>query len=208
MRGPVVDIAPRKTRRAWLPWILFSVLGAILGALAAWQLRSLIRGGPDVFQQDLPYAATVLSVLIASGFQWYVLRRHRIDAYWWVPATIGANLVTVTFVVPPIFNFFYSQSPMTPPMGIVILGAAAALAASGLLIGFAQSLVLRSSAPKTAWLWIPATMLGGALAGALTTALSAQLLGLPTFATISLVAGTSALLTAAGQAPVLARILR
>jgi hypothetical protein len=207
MSGPAIASVPRRPRRAWLAWILFSVVGAILGALAAWQLRSLIQAGPSILGQDLAYAATALSVLIASGFQWFLLRRWRLDAYWWVPATVGANLVTVTFVVPPVFNLFYAQAANTAPMGIVILGAAAALAASGLVIGGVQSVVLRLSAPKIFWLWIPTTMFGGALAGALTTALSSQLFGLPAVATISLVAATSALLTSASQAPVVARIL-
>ncbi|HXN78523.1 MAG TPA: hypothetical protein VN965_07120, partial [Candidatus Dormibacteraeota bacterium] len=63
-------------------------------------------------------------------------------------------------------------------------------------------------ARNVAWAWIPATIIGGALAGALTTALSAQFLGLATFAAISLASATGALLIAASQAPVFLRVLR
>ena len=48
----------------------------------------------------------------------------------------------------------------------------------------------------------------GALAGALTTALSAQLFGLAPIATIALVAAAGALLSAASQAPVFLRLVR
>ena len=210
MARSAMGVARPKTVPSWLVWILLSVLGAVAGALAAWQLRSLVSGrsGPGDLGQSVAYVATTLSVLISSGAQWLVLRRYRIDAYWWVPASIVANLVSVTLIVPPVFNFFYQQSPMSPPIGTVMLAGATALAAAGLLVGLAQWLVLRSSARNLAWLWVAATMLGGGLAGVLTTALSSQLLGLPSFATISLVAATGALLTSACQAPVVVRIVR
>lgn len=192
----------------WLIWVLVSVLGAVLGALAAWQTRSLVGGGSGLLQQDLAYVATGLNVLISAGAQWLVLRRLRVDAYWWVPATIVAVLVAVTFIVPGVFNLLYAQPPGSPVIGTAMFAGATALGAAGLLVGISQSVVLRSSARNLAWLWIPATMLGGAFAGALTTALSSQLLGLPPFATISLVAATGGLFTAACQAPIVARIAR
>ena len=207
-------IALKPARRAsvapWLIWVLVSVLGAVAGALAAWQLRSLLpgHGGPASLEQDLAYVATGISVLLSSGAQWLVLRRYRVDAYWWVPATIVAELVAVSFIIPGVFNLLYAQPPGSPVIGTAMFAGATALGAAGLLVGVTQSVVLRSSARNLAWLWIPATMLGGAFAGALTTALSSQLLGLPPFGTISLVAAASGLLTAACQAPVFARIAR
>lgn len=204
--------AVKPVRRAsvppWLVWLLVSVLGAVLGALSAWQTRALVGGGSGLLQQDLAYVATGLSVLISAGAQWLVLRRFRVEAYWWVPATIVAELVGVTFIVPGVFNLLYAQPPGSPVIGTAMFAGATALGAAALLVGVVQSVVLRSSAGNLAWLWIPATMLGGAFAGALTTGLSSQLLGLPPFATISLVAAAGGLLTAACQAPVFARIAR
>src|SRR5438128_1348926 len=78
----------------------------------------------------------------------------------------------------------------------------------GAVVGTAQALILRESGGNIAWAWIPATLVGGALAGALTTALSAQLFGLPPIATVSLVAAAGALLSAASQAPVFLRLVR
>src|SRR2546425_4191152 len=200
---PVVEVRGSNHRLAWALWIVGTVVGAALGALAAWQVRTLAT------QLDVAYAATVVSVLISSGVQWFLLRRYRVDAYWWVPATVAANLITAIVVIPTVLNMF------APPSGDLIsagtamlLSGAAALATAGLVVGTAQALVLRGSAGNIAWAWIPATIVGGALAGALTTALSAQFFGLPAFSTISLVAATRALLTSASQAPGFLRVLR
>jgi hypothetical protein len=93
-------------------------------------------------------------------------------------------------------------------IGVAITSGAIALATAGLVVGVGQAAVLRVSAGGVALLWIPATVLGGALAGALTTALAAQLFGLPALVTIGLVAATGSLMNAAAQAPVLLRVIR
>jgi hypothetical protein len=189
-------------------WIAVSVVGAALGALAAWQIRSIWQPPASAaFSQDLAYFATLVSVILASGAQWLLFRRWRWDAFWWVPATVGASLVSVAFVVPAVVNALVATSGSSSTGRAVLVGAIA-LGASGLLIGAAQALVLRGSAGDFAWLWVPATALGGALAGAMTTALASQLLGLPSFAVVSLVAAASALLTAGCQSPILVRLLR
>jgi len=201
MRQPVVEVRGPKHRLAWALWIVGTILGAALGALAAWQVRTLAT------QLDVAYAATVVSVLISSGVQWFLFRRYRVDAYWWVPATVAASLITAIVVIPTVLNVFAPPSGELISPGTAMLSGAAALATAGLVVGTAQALVLRGSAGNIAWAWIPATIVGGALAGALTTALSAQFFGLPAFATISLVAATGALLTSASQAPVFLRVL-
>ena len=187
----------------WLLWIAVSVLGAVLGALAAWQVRAL-----GSVHLDLAYAATVISVLISSAMQWFLLERYRLDAYWWIPATVVANLIAAIVVIPSVLNVFAPTSGGLISPSTAMLSGAAALATAGLVVGGAQALVLRSSTGNIAWAWIPATMVGGALAGALTTALSSQLFGFAAFATIGMVAAVGGLLAAASQAPVLLRILR
>ena len=203
MRPLVVEVRGPSQRLAWVLWIVVSVLGAVFGALAAWQVRTL-----GSLHLDSAYAATVVSVVISSGLQWILLRRYRVDAYWWVPATVAADLMNAIVVIPTVLNLFAPSSRGLISPGMAMLSGASALAVAGLVVGAAQALVWRGSAGNIAWAWIPATIIGGALAGALTTALSVQFFGLPPFATISLVAATGALLTAASQAPVFLRLLR
>jgi hypothetical protein len=208
---PPVVVVARRRQRGFSPmaivWIVACVVGAVAGSLAAWQVRLLIGQGPAELWKDLGYLALMANVVILAAAQWLVLRRFRLDAYWWLPATVAANLVTAIVVIPTVLNqFAHSVGIMTA--AAAVLSGACALGAAGLVIGTAQAIVLRQSIGKLAWAWIPATALGGALSGALTSALSAQLYGLSAFATLSLVAAFGALLTAASQAPVLVRMRR
>ena len=189
-------------------WIIVTMLGAVGGALAAFELRLLAGGAPSFLWKDLGYLAIVANVLIFSGAQWFLLRHFKVEADWWVPATVTANLITAIVVIPTVINAFGSSSGAALVMSTAILSGATALAGAGLVIGAAQAWILRASAGNVAWLWIAASVLGGALAGSVTTALSAQLFSLPPLTTICLVAATGALLTATCQAPVLLRIIR
>jgi hypothetical protein len=202
--GPMVTIRDGSQRLVWILWIAVSILGAVLGALVAWQIRSLVPQGPAVLGQDVGYVATVVYALIASGAQWLLLRHYRLDVDWWVPATVTADLIAAIAVIPTVLGLFVSVAGPISPTTAMVSGAAA-LAAAGLVVGVGQALVLRRSVGNIAWAWIPATMAGGALAGALTTALTSQLLGLPYVATLSLATAAGALLTAASQAPILLR---
>ena len=199
---------PLAARRgtAWPLWVVVSVVGATLGALAAWRVRSLLDVPAPVWVVDaLRYLATIVSATVLAGAQWLLLRRYRLDVYWWVPATVMASLLAAIVVIPGVLRVAVDQGGAIRPSDTVLAGGAA-LAAAGLVIGAAKALVLRTSAGNIAWAWIPATVIGGGLAGALTSALSSQLFALPAFATISLVAGVGALLISASQAPVLDRL--
>jgi hypothetical protein len=209
VKAPVIASRDGSPRLSWVLWILITIVGAVLGALAAWQIRSLIQRGPAIAHHDLAYVATVVSTLLASGCQWLLLRRYKLDVAWWVPAVVVASLLNAMVVIPSMLQLFVDSTQIGPtPIGTAVIAGAAALGAAGLVVGGAQALVLRPAAGNIAWTWIPATAAGGALAGAITTALSSQLFGLTAFATISLVAAAGALLTAACQAPVLLRIIR
>ena len=105
-------------------------------------------------------------------------------------------------------NLFTPTTGHRLTIGMAIASGAITLATAGLIVGVAQAVVLRLSAGGVALLWIPATVLGGALAGALTTALAAQLFGLPALVTIGLVAATGSLMNAAAQAPIFLRVIR
>ena len=192
---------------AWLLWIVVSVIGGVLGGLVAWRVRALLSVPAPSFVVDLlRYLATILSAAIVAGAQWLLLRRYRLDVYWWVPATVIAVLLTAIIVIPSVLRHAVDPLAAVHPGDTVIAGGAA-LAAAGLVIGAAQAIVLRNSVGNRAWAWIPATAIGGGLAGAVTSALSSQLFGLPTFAFISLLAALGALLISAAQATVLHRLL-
>lgn len=202
-----VEIRKGSQGLAWVLWIVVSVLGGIVGALVAWRIRSLIVLGAPALLDALRYIATIIGALVPAGAQWFLLRRYRFDVYWWVPASVTANLLADILVIPSVLRLFVYPSQLGPTSAsITIMAGAAALAAAGLVIGAAQAAVLHSSRGNIAWAWIPATVIGLGLAGGLTSALSFQLFGLPAFVTISLVAAVGALLVSASQAPVLYRL--
>ncbi len=214
MRPQFVEVHGPNQRLAWAVWIIASIVGAGIGAALAWEMRSLVLQSPVAEQGLVGSAATLLSAFILAGGQWLVLRHYRVDAFWWVPATMAANLVAAAIVVPGVINLALGRgvSPLNPNSAVVF--GAVALATGGLVVGTAQALVLRTTAGNIAGLWIPATLLGGALAGAVTTALSPTLFqavvdhALPIFAVISVANAVGALITSVCQAPILARILR
>ena len=202
----MVEVRGPSQRLAWALWIIVSVIGAVVAALVAWQVRTFFAAGMVFSGQSARYAATVVEALIVGGAQWLVLRRYRLLLDWWVPATVVANLLTAIVVIPSVLRLADGSGVVSPATAMI--ADASALAAAGLVVGTAQALVLRGPVGNVAWAWVPATVIGGAFAGALTTALSAQLFGLPYIVFISLLTATGALLTAASQAPVLLRLLR
>ena len=191
-------------------WIAVSILGAVISALVVWRIRLLVLGGGDFVASALRYLATIAGGIILSGAQWLLLRRYTLDVYWWVPATVAAGLVSGIIVIPAILGLFSVPAGSVITPATAMLSSALALAASGLITGTAQSLVLRGSVGNIALAWIPATTIGNALAGAATSAVSQQLFGLalPAAVDLSVLAATGALLVAASQAPVLLRLLR
>jgi hypothetical protein len=206
MRPPVVDVPGPSQRLAWALWIIGTIIGATLGEVVAFEVRNVLATGPAFGSESARYMATVLQAIIAAGAQWVVWRRYRFELDWWVPATVAAYLLDVMVVIPTVLHLADGTGVISPATAMIAGGSA--LAASGLVVGTAQALVLRGSTGNRAWAWIPATVIGGALAGTLTTALSAQFFGLPPLATISLVSATGALLVSASQAPVFLRLLR
>jgi hypothetical protein len=137
-----------------------------------------------------------------------------LDAFWWVPASIAGDLVAAAVVVPGVINLALGRgaSPVTANSAVVF--GAVALGTGGLVVGTAQAFVLRTTADNVAWLWIPATVLGGALAGAVTTALSPTLFQavvdhrLPIVVLLGVASAIGALIRSVCQAPIFARVLR
>jgi len=206
------------TRQAvWFWWIVISTIAAIVAALIQWRIRTLFLSGPDFIlahslgydflAQDLGYVATVLGVIVVSGAQWLLLRHYRLAVDWWVPATAVAGTLDAVVLIPTVLRAVYSLAghPAMPTLNVVVAAGGAALAASGLLVGTAQWFVLRGNGRTVAIGWIPATVLGGVMAGSITTAISSHV-RLPPVLVISALAAVGALLLAAVQAPILRRL--
>lgn len=206
MHRPVVEIRGPNQRMAWALWIVVSVIGGVLAALAAWQIRTFFILGPASIRQDARYVGTVVEALILGGGQWLVLRRYRLAVDWWVPVLVAADLLNISVVIPSMLHLVDGAGVIS--QATAMIGGASALAAAGLVVGTGQALVLRGSAGNLAWAWVPATIIGGAFAGGVTTALSVQLFGLSYVVFLSALTASGALLTAASQAPVIQRVLR
>src|ERR1700730_19419914 len=88
---------------SWPLWVVVSVIGAVLGTLAGWPLRALLTNpAPDWVVAALRDLGTIVTALIAAGAQWLLLRRYRLDVYWWVPATVAASVLAGLVVIPPV----------------------------------------------------------------------------------------------------------
>jgi hypothetical protein len=206
MRQHLVEIRGPNQRMAWALWILVSVIGAVVAALIAWQVRSLFLGGPAFSSEGARYAGTVVEALVAGGAQWLVWRHYRFAVDWWVPVTVAANLLNGIIVIPSVLHLAVGAGTISPTASMV--AGATTLAAAGLVVGTAQALVLRDPAGNKAWAWVPATIIGGALAGAITITVSVHLFGLPYVVFLSVITALGAVLTAASQAPVVRLVLR
>jgi MFS family permease len=206
MRTHVVEVRGPSQGQAWALWIIATVIGAAVGALVAFLVRDLFSGGSAFVGQSARYVATVLQAIIIAGTQWLVWRRYRLELDWWVPATVAATLLNAIVVIPSVLHLADGTDVIS--QGTAMIAGGSALGAAGLIVGVAQALVLRGSAGNIIWAWIPATIVGGALAGALTTALSAQFFGMAPVVAVSLLSAIGALLSSASQAPVFLRVLR
>src|ERR1700693_4017540 len=151
MQRPVVEIRGPNQRMAWALWILVTVIGAVVGALAAWQVRQLALSGSPSLLDAFRYIANVLEAVIAAGAQWYLLKRYRLEVYWWVPATVSARLVAMIVVIPSVIGLFVRRGGTDITLPTAVISGAAALAAAGFVVGAAQAVVLRSSAGNIAW---------------------------------------------------------
>ena len=195
-----------------LLWIPVSVVGAAVGAMVGGEIRTLgLSMNSNGTFEALRYLATIVSAVVAASAQWWVLQRARLDVYWWVPGTVAAGLLENILVIPSVLKLFYPQHPhqsFNPSLAESMIVGAAALAAGGLLVGTVQTVILRASFRRDAWLWVPATVLGGALAGSVTTAVSSHFFVLAPLVAVGLAAATGAVLIAGCQVIVLARLLR
>ena len=201
-------------RLIWLAWIAVTVVGAVLSSQAGWQLQWIERGGSIESQQVVIFLSAIIGGLIIGGGQWLVLRRYKVDAYWWIPASVMGNVVAALLIVPAVTSLALRAGIVLPlNQGGALAFGIVSLATAGFVVGAAQALVLRRPAGNIAWLWIPATMFGEAVAAVLTDAISPfliekmPLIGFPA-SVIGSLAAVGALALAACQAPILTRVRR
>jgi hypothetical protein len=201
-------------RLIWLAWIGVTLIGSVLASQAGWQLRWIERGGSIQSQQVVIFLSAIIGELILGGGQWLVLWRHKVDAYWWIPASVIGNVVAALLVVPAVTSLALRAGIVQPlNHGGALAFGIVSLATSGVVVGFAQALVFRPLRGGIAWIWIPATVLGGAIAATLTNALSPVIIqAMPIVAfpddVIGALAAVGALAVSACQAPILVRLLR
>jgi hypothetical protein len=203
----------------WFWWLVVSTIATVVAALVQWRIRTIFLSGPDFIvahylgydslAQDLGYVATVIGTILVSGAQWLLLRRYRLAVDWWIPVTVVAGTLDAVVLIPSVLRAVQglAGNPTVPTLNVVVAAGGAALAASGLLVGTAQWFVLRGGGRTVAIGWIPATVVGGVIAGSITTAISSEVRSLPSALVLSALAAIGALLLAAVQGPILRKIV-
>lgn len=218
-RGARVASSSGARQAVWFWWIVVSTIATVVAALLQWRIRTIFLSGPDFIvahylgydflAQDLGYVATVIGAIIVSGAQWLLLRRYRVAVDWWMPVTVVAGTLDAVVLVPSVLRAVQglAGNPAVPTLNIVVAAGGAALGASGLVVGIAQWLVLRGNGRTVAIGWIPATVLGGVMAGSITTVISSHVRSFPPVLVLSALAGVGALLLAAVQGAILRRLV-
>src|SRR5438552_1190799 len=160
--SPLITIRRRDGWQVAFLWVGVTVVSAVLASLVAWRLRSLDPAGPVWVQQVVAFAVAAETELIISTAQWLVLRSRKLDALWWVPVSVAANVAAAFVIIPPIIGLALAAGMIQP---VTADGARSfgmlSLALSGLVVGFAQMFVWRGAAGKAtwAWVWVPTTVI-------------------------------------------------
>src|SRR2546429_1949929 len=101
--SPLITIRRRGGWKVSFLWVGVTVVGAVLASLVAWRLRSLNPHSVSA-QQLVAYIVAVQTELLISAGQWLVLRRFKVEAYWWIPASLAADVVAAVIIPPPVLN--------------------------------------------------------------------------------------------------------
>src|ERR1700737_1006258 len=78
MHLPAVELRGPSHRMAWALWIIASVIGAVLAALVAWQIRTFFIKGPAFVRVDVRDAATGGGAPLIIAFVSGALRAARV----------------------------------------------------------------------------------------------------------------------------------
>lgn len=153
---------PSADTRLRFLWTLLSALGLSLGIIAA-----LVFGDPIGAVVGMILVTPVLTGLVGTVLgtsQWIVLRRRIANARWWIPATaagLGIGLAAGVVLVEQIGRVLTggqvnvrSMDVSTRALSMAVVGLV-----SGLCLGAAQKLVLRSRS-AIGWSWLGMSTLG------------------------------------------------
>jgi len=163
-------------RELWLSWVAANALGELVGLGGVFGCGFLVVarfGEPGSMAATLGYFALALGLgafegAVVGAAQWRVLdgRIVALAGRAWILATVVGAVVAWTLGMLPSTLMSgapeASAQPVEEPPVAVVLGLAAALGAvAGLVLAFAQWLVLRRHA-RRAGLWLPANALAWA----------------------------------------------
>lgn len=155
---------PSADTRLRFRWTLLSALGLSLGIAAA-----LVLGAPIEAVVGMILVTPVLTGLVGAVLgtsQWIVLRRRIANARWWIPASaigLGTGLAAGVVLVEQVGRAVTGGQVSVGSMDIATRALSMAVVGlvSGLCLGAAQKLVLRSA--TKGWLGMSTLGLGVAL---------------------------------------------
>jgi magnesium-transporting ATPase (P-type) len=165
------------TNKLWLRWTTANAFGEMFGlgltlGITGWYFTSQ-QGSPTVTSILSSFAVAVFSGIVEATIvglaQWWAMHPWfpSIKRFsWWLATLVGALIAYVLGYLPSMLmdmgaSASQTAAPVEPPQWIILLLAAGMGLVGGLMLSFAQWLVLRGKA-KRAGLWIPANMLAWA----------------------------------------------
>lgn len=161
MRHPPLSPATT-TRGVWWPWLGWVTGGECLGFAVPGVVAVVLAAAPrPVFAVGL-LAAGAVEGAILGGAQAVVLRRIVPEfpvRPWVVRTSVAAVFAWLIGLLPST----YSDDLATLPMAVLVPVMIVAGIALVLAIGVAQRTVLRTTAVRAAWRWIPVTAPGWAI---------------------------------------------
>src|SRR5437667_262978 len=155
----------------WLGWVVFTVLGGILGFIVAlgWLYGLWLYFHVEVDNSSQPSVyvvytvATMLIWAVTGTSQWLFLRCVIPKTVWWIPATaLGGALYWILFLAT---SFVYKDlKNLLSTENLVGLGLISLFGAvAGASLGFAQRWALARQIPGAVW-WIVGSAVGWAAA--------------------------------------------
>lgn len=141
----------RQSGPLWFPWIAVCLVGAVLAEALP---DALFRDTDGTYSMVWDLVGLLITVVAVGTGQWLVLRSSIPDLGWarWVgPTTLGLMLGWLAPVVVGWEAVIANNAPVIALLGV----------AGGMVLGFAQWLVLSEYTKRAIW-WIGANALAGA----------------------------------------------
>ncbi|HEX6898246.1 MAG TPA: hypothetical protein VF789_00965 [Thermoanaerobaculia bacterium] len=146
-----------ESRRFQIHWMLWSAAGLALGLVAALALGAPLETVLGAMLVT-PALTSIVGAFLGTS-QWVLLRRRLSNARWWIPASaagLGLGLTAGVVLVEQIGRAITGGQVNIRMFDVVTRAGSFALVGlvSGVCLGAAQWLVLRSSSPAArSWFW-------------------------------------------------------